>query len=166
MKTRIVLCALLALALATPAMAHSSVSIGVGFNMPPPLVVYRREPHWVMVPDERVYYVDDDDLGYDYFRYGGWYWIYENDVWYRAHRYNGPFVAVRADYVPGPIWRVGDRDDYRWRHRPAHLPPGLEKKWERGGDVPPGWRNRGDDDDQGHGHGHGHGHGRDHDDER
>lgn len=162
MKTRIALGALLALLLAAPAMAHTSVSIGVGFNMPPPLVVYRHEPRWVMVPDERVYYVDDDDLGYDYFRYGGWYWIHDNDRWFRAHRYNGPFVGVRADYVPAPIWRVGDRDNYHWRHRPGNLPPGLQRRYDRGDGVPPGWRDRdrGDDEDRGHGHGRGHGHDR------
>ncbi len=163
MRHRIALGALLALALSMPAMAQArtSISIGLGFNAPPPVVVYRHEPRWVMMPEERVYYVDDDELPYDYFRYGGWYWIYQNDYWYRAHRYNGPFYAVRADYVPAPIWRMGYGDHYRWRHRPD-LPPGLQKKYERTGDLPPGWRGRGGDDDggPGRGRGHGRGHGR------
>ena len=154
MRNRIALSALLAIVIAVPAMARTSVSIGVGFNMPPPLVVYRREPAWVMCPEERVYYVDDENLGYDYFRYGGWYWIYENDSWFRSHRYNGPFAAVRADYVPAPIWRVGYGDHYRWRHRPSSMPPGLARRYARGG-GPPGWER----EDRGRGRGHGHGHG-------
>ncbi len=158
MRTRIVLGALLAMGFAVPASAGTSVQIGVGFNVPPPVVVYHQEPRWVMVPNERVYVVDDDDLGYDYFRYGGWYWIYNNDSWYRARRYNGPFVGIRADFVPEPIWRLGDRDHYRWRHRPAALPPGLAKKYR--GDGPPGWARA---DDRGRGHGRGRGHDRDDD---
>jgi hypothetical protein len=156
MRTHIAWGALLALAIATPAMARTSVQIGIGLNVPPPVVEYRHEPHWVMVPDERVYVVDDDALGYDYFRYGGWYWIYQNDNWFRSTRYNGPYRACRADYVPAPIWRLGDRDHYRWRHHPAYLPPGLERKYRRG-ELPPGYERREERrEDRGRGHGHGH----------
>jgi hypothetical protein len=168
MRNRIAFGLLLAMAFAVPAAAGTSVRIGVGINGPPP-VVYRHEPRWVMYPEERVYVVDDDALGYDYFRYGGWYWIYDNDRWYHARRYNGPFMAVRGEYVPEPIWRMGGR--YHWRHQPAALPPGLARKYERTGGVPPGWARRdgggpqrgqggppGDDRGRGRGHDKGHGH--------
>jgi hypothetical protein len=157
MRNRIMLGMLLAATLATPAAAGTTVRIGVGINAPAPVVVYRREPRWVLNPEERVYVVDDPGLGYDYFRYGGWYWIYDNDRWYRASRYNGPFVGVRADIVPEPIWRMGGR--YRWRHQPAALPPGLARKYARTGGVPPGWARRGGGD-VGNGRGNGHDRGR------
>lgn len=166
MKTLTALGALAALALAAPALAHTSVSIGLGIGIPPPpVVVYEREPRWQYVPDERVYVVDDDDCPYDYFRYAGWYWIYDNDQWYRARRYRGPFFAVRAEYVPVPIWRVGDRDEYQWRHRPSAWPSSFTRDHERR-DLPPGWNRRGgrwDNDD--HDRRHGHGHDRDYEDD-
>ena len=118
-------------------------------------------PVWVMAPEAGVYLVDDDALDYDYFRYGGFYWIFANDCWYRAPRYRGPFVAVRVDRVPEPIWRVGGRGEYRWRHQPAGLPPGLARKYART-HTTPGWEpreNRREDgggdrrDDPGKGHG-------------
>ena len=153
MRTRIAWGALLALAIATPAIANTSVRIGIGINAPPPVIAYRHEPRWVMMPEERVYVVDDDALGYDYFRYGGWYWIYDNDNWYRARRYNGPFAYVRASYVPVPIWRLRDADHYRWRHRPGDWPPGLARKYRRGEVA-----NRYDHhEDHGRGRGRGHG---------
>ncbi len=145
---------LLGLMAAVPAFAETSVHVGINIGAPPPAVVYHHEPRWVMVPNERVYVVDDDALGYDYFRYGGWYWIYDNDNWYRARRYRGPFVAVRADWVPAPIWHLRASNHYRWRHRPGDMPPGLAKKYGRGyghGDY-----GRGDDHGRGHGNGRGH----------
>jgi hypothetical protein len=145
MRTQIALGVVLGMMAAAPGMARTSVQIGVGINVPPPVVSYHNEPRWIMAPHERVFVVDDDALGYDYFRYGGWYWIYDNDCWYRARYYRGPFVAVRAAIVPAPIWRLGDRDVYRWRHRPAGMPPGLAKKY-RGGAR---------DDEHGRDRGHG-----------
>ena len=166
MRSRIVVGALLACALATPALAGTSVQIGLGINAPPPRVIYQQEPRWVMIPDQRVYVVQDDGLDYDYFRYGGSYWIYNDDNWYRARRYNGPFYGVRADYVPGPIWQLGDRDHYRWRHHPHGMPPGLAKKYRRDGWSPGyAYEERGDRS-HGNGHGKGNGKGHGHDNER
>jgi len=125
MKSRIILGVLLALALAAPAMARTSLSIGI--NIAPPVVTYHQEPHWVHPNGARVWIVDDPALGYDYFRYGGWYWIYDRDTWFRSRRYNGPWMGVRSEVVPGPIWRMGDREHYNWRHRPGAVP----QRWAR-----------------------------------
>ena len=141
MRTRIVFGALLAMTFSLPAMAATAVRIGINVGVPAPAVVYQREPRWVMAPEAGVYMVDDDALDYDYFRYGGFYWIFANDCWYRAPRYRGPFVAVRVDRVPEPIWRVGGRGEYRWRHHPAGLPPGLARKYART-HTTPGWEPR------------------------
>ncbi len=164
MKTLFAGVAALTLALAAPAFAHTTVSIGVnlGNAPPPPVVVYREQPDWVYVPRERVYVVDDDDLGYDYFRCGGSFYIYRAGFWYRSRSWRGPFIAIEARTVPTTIFAMSDRE-YRWRHRPEWVPPGIARKMDRD-DAPPGWshgkakwKDRGDrDEDQGHGHGHGH----------
>ena len=163
MRTRIVFGALLAMAFSVPAMAATQVHVGFNLSFPAPVVVYQSEPRWVMTPEARVCVVDDDALDYDYFRYGGSYWIFSNNCWYRGSRYRGPFVAVRMDHVPEPIWRVGGHGEYRWRHHPAGLPPGLARKYERT-HTTPGWERHEDRNEDRHGdHGQGHGKGRDHD---
>ena len=130
-------------------MARSNVgfSIFISNAPPPPRVVYREPPRFAYIPEQRVYVVDDDDCDYDYFRYGTFFYIYENGYWYRSRSYRGPFAAIRADYVPRPIFYVSD-NRYHWRQHPRWMPPGQAKK---------AWR-------EDHGWKHGHGHGR-HEDE-
>jgi len=140
----------LGVALSAPARAEVNLSIGISNAPPPPIVVYREEPHTVFVRDADVYYVDDPRCSYDYFHVGAYWYIYNGGYWYRGRGYRGPFIAVQERVVPAGIWRVPDQ---RWRHHPHGGPPGLMKK---------GWgdeRGRGrDHDDRGHGHGHGHDH--------
>ena len=136
---------LIYLAIAMPAFArsHVGVSIYISNAPPPPVVVYRDEPRFAFIPERRVYVVDDDDCDYDYFRYGSFFYIYDDGYWYRSRRYRGPFAAIRANYVPRPIFYVSD-DEYRWRQHPRWMPPGQAKK---------AWR---EDRDWKHGHRHGH----------
>ena len=155
-RSLITVCALASLAFAVPAFAESNVafSLSISNAPPPPVVVYRAEPHWVYVPENRVYVVDEDNVGYDYFRYGSFFYIYDNGYWYRSARYRGPFMAIRADYVPRPIYAVGD-NGYHWRHHPQWMPPGQAKKM---------WREEAaSNHGNGHGNGHGHGNGKGHD---
>lgn len=149
MRTLLACCAALTLVLATPASARPSLSVGIflGNAPPPPLVVFDEEPPFVYVPSRRVYVVDDDDVDYDYFRCGGFYYIYNDGYWYRSRRYGGPFAAIRTEVVPRSIFFVDDRE-YRWRHHPHGMPPGQARKlYDRDG-----WG-----DGRRHGHGHGHG---------
>ena len=147
---------------AAPAFARTNVgvSILIGNAPPPPRVVYVEEPRFDYIPEERVYVVDDEDLPYDYFRYGTFFYIYNDGYWYRAHSYRGPFVAIRPEYVPRPIFSVSSYR-YRWHQRPTWVPPGHRREIivrdERG-------RPGRDYDDRGHGNGNGrgHGHGRGH----
>ena len=141
MKRTFAIAVVMSLALATSAFAHTAINIGVqlGNAPPPPMVVYREEPRWVAVPHQRVYVVDDDDIDYDYFRYGGSYYIFNSGCWYRGRSYRGPFMSIETRYVPRTIYGMGDRD-YHWRHHPQGMPPGLAKKMDRDGDGPPGWR--------------------------
>jgi hypothetical protein len=168
MNTRIVAGGLLALALTTPAFADTSVSIGFSFNTPPPpVVVYRQEPRWVFVPQERVYIVADDNLGYDYFHYGSFYYIYDNDYWYRSSSFRGPFVAVRTEFVPESIWAMTYVPTYRWRHQPQGMPSAIAQKFRaqgrgNGGDRGVQGRQQGQANGQGRGEGKGKGQGKGH----
>ena len=92
-----------ALAAVTPAFARTNVglSIQIGNAPPPPRVVYVREPRWDYIPEEQVYVVDDGDLPYDYFRYGGFVYIYNDGFWYRSRSYRGPFVSISFTSLPG-----------------------------------------------------------------
>ena len=135
MKTLFAGVAALSLALAAPAFAHTSIDIGVtiGNAPPPPVVVYRQEPRWVMVPRERVYVVHDDRLGYDYFRYGGSFYIFNSGYWYRGRSWRGPFTAVEERVVPRPIFTMSERE-YHWRHHPGGpMPGGPRGPRDRGG---------------------------------
>jgi hypothetical protein len=65
-----------------------------------------------------------DDYGYDVFRYGVYWYVFDDGYWYRARTYRGPFVVVSARYVPAAVINVPPR---YWRH-PHGGPPGLMKK--------------------------------------
>jgi len=144
---------LLALGLAAPALAGAATSVGVNIAIgnapPPPVMVIRQQPRVVMVPNSSVYVVDQDyDLPYDMFRYGVYWYVYNDNYWYRARTYRGPFIAVQERYVPRAFYNVPERE---WRHRPHWGPPGqMKKRWVA--------REYDDDDDRGHDHGRHHGH--------
>ena len=148
---------LVACGLAVPVLAGAHTSVGVNIAIgnapPPPVVVIRQQPRVMVVPGSSVYVVDDEyDLPYDMFRYGVYWYVYNDDYWYRARNYRGPFMVVQARYVPRAIYAVPARE---WRHHPHGGPPGqMKKRWvaeEYDGDDERGHRS-------GHGHGHGHGH--------
>src|SRR6185295_19876157 len=102
------------------------------------------------------------------FFYGGKYWAFANDGWYKSTGYNGPWTGVTPSVVPRSVLLV-PVNYYR-------VPPGHWKQWQR--QRPPHWANewgpewaqkrqwkeRDDDHDHGgnkdHG-GKGKGHGRD-----
>lgn len=104
------------------ASAHDEVSVGIniGFNMP-------AYPHLVLVPGYPVYY--DPRVPSNYFFYDGLYWVFQNDNWYQSGWYNGPWYAVRPEYVPVYILRVPVR---YYRH-----PPPYFRGWHA--DAPPRW---------------------------
>jgi hypothetical protein len=134
---RSALMGILLTALTIPVAAHASSSVGISVNIgdapPPPVVVFRSAPRMVVVPNSTVYVVDDNSLDYDVFRYGVYWYAFDDGYWYRARSYRGPFGFVQ------PRW---------WRH-PHGGPPGQ-------------WKNRSyasrdrDDHDRGRGHGRGH----------
>jgi hypothetical protein len=104
------------------ASAHDDVSVGIniGFNMD-------TYPRLVRVPGYPVYY--DPDVSSNYFFYDGLYWVFHNDNWYQSGWYNGPWNAVRPEYVPLYVLRVPVR---YYRH-----PPKYFHGWRA--DAPPHW---------------------------
>jgi hypothetical protein len=139
---------LLAAVVCAPVAAHASSSVGVSVQIgnapPPPVVVFRQEPRLVVVPNSTVYVVQDD-VDYDVFRYGVFWYVFDDGYWYRARTYRGPFRVVSARYVPTAIVSVPPR---WWRH-PHGGPPGQMKKQ---GEFA---MERGHGDREGHGrHGH------------
>jgi len=109
----------------TPARAEFSVRVDIGNAPPAPHVVFRYRPHEVFYPDQRVYIVDDPEVGdYDCFRYGGYYWMFDNGYWYRSPRWGGRFMVVHPRYVPQAFYRMPPG---RWKHHPG-MPPGQMKK--------------------------------------
>ena len=138
---------ILAVAAAGPAWAGSSGSIRVQLNIgnapPPPVVVYEAPPPMVIVPGGTVYVVSDPRCDYDFFRFGVYWYIWNDGYFYRARSHHGPFRVIEARYVPAAIWNVPSR---HWKRHPHGGPPGLAKKKYRG-DVyvmdEPGGRGRG-----------------------
>jgi len=139
-RTMMFLVTLLALAVVVPAAAQARTyfgfEIGIGNAPPPPRVVFRAEPRWVMVPQSRVTIIEEDP-GYDMFRYGGWYYVCNGGYWYRAHGYRGPFAVVDVRSVPRPVFDVPAE---RWHHRWHAMPAPARRAYR--------------DDDRWHGRGH------------
>ena len=117
MKLRTALLLVVAMAVAGPVHAESNLRVALGISNapPPPVVVYREAPPVVVVPRSGVYVVHDDRCSYDFFRYGVYWFIWNDGYWYRARSYRGPFTVIEARYVPAAIWNVPAR---HWRHHP------------------------------------------------
>ena len=116
----------------TSASAQVSIGIGlpnlsIGINLP----LY---PELVPVPGYPVYYAPQ--VAGNYFFYDGMYWVYQDDNWYAAYWYNGPWALVQPAVVPLFILRIPVRY-YRypppyfrgWR---ANAPPHWGEHWGRG----------------------------------
>jgi hypothetical protein len=122
------------LGLLLPLAARAETSVGVSINIgnapPPPAMVVREEPRYVVVPGSSVYVCDDDRIGYDSFHYGVYFYTYNGGYWYRARRWGGPYRAIEVRYVPRAIMTVPAN---RWHHHPHGGPPGLVRRGYRHG---------------------------------
>ena len=130
MRLRSACWVVLAVAVAGP--VHAEGNLRVQFNLsnapPPPVVVYREAPPVVVVPRSGVYVVRDAGCRYDFFRYGVYWFIWNDGYWYRSATYRGPFRVIDARYVPTAIWNVPGK---HWKHHPHGGPPGLAMKKHR-----------------------------------
>ncbi len=93
----------------------SSVSLGISIGTP---------PSFVIVPGTHVYYAPS--VPYNYFAFGGQFYLFHNEVWMSARSYNGPWTAIALERVPPHILGVPVQY-YR-------VPPGH---WKKTG--PPPW---------------------------
>jgi hypothetical protein len=118
--------------LALPALSFAggaSIDVSFGDAPPPPVIVYREEPRSVLVPGTTVYVLEGNRHDYDCFRYGVYWYIWNDGYWYRSRNWRGPFAVTAVKYVPRAIFNVPER---HWKH-PHGMPPGLAKKSD--GDV-------------------------------
>jgi hypothetical protein len=165
MRARTVLWLALTLFAAAPLSAGTTASINLQLNLgnapPPPVLVYRDEPHVVIVPGSSVYVVDDGRCNFDFFRCGVYWYIWNDGYWYRGRSYGGPFAVVDTKYVPATIMNVPAR---HWKHHPHGGAPGQMK---RRGDMYVSRErpdaDRGREGMRGRGRGHGRDRGRDRD---
>ena len=97
---------------APPPPATVSVEINIG-----------RRPALAVVPGTSVYYAPH--VSYNYFAYGGRFYVYQHDVWLAARAYNGPWAVVAIERVPRPILGVPvayyKAPPRHWKHK--HGPP-------------------------------------------
>jgi hypothetical protein len=102
------------LALAASAGAQTYQSSGPSASLD---VTFGHSPHWVGVPGTRVREIRTADRpDYDMFNYGGSYYAYQNNHWYRSQRSRGRFTAIDDRRVPTQLSRV-PRD--HWHNYPA-----------------------------------------------
>lgn len=115
---RLLLGACLCALLSTPAMAQV---VRVRVNAPAAPTV-RTQVRWQWDSDDRVYYTTDSDLSYDAFRYGQYYYIYNDGYWYRAASWNPnvDFEPVDEASVPRVLFNIPETR-YQWRSsRPVY----------------------------------------------
>jgi hypothetical protein len=167
MKTmRILAAGAFATLLSVPAIAATDlrVNINLGNAPPPPVFVVQHPPRTVWLPEERVYVVNDTDFGGDdCFQYGGFWFVFHDNYWYRARSWRGPFTVIQPRYVPQQVFSVPAR---RWKHHPLGGPPGQSARYaehrvtpvvvDHSHDQDHGNNGRGNGNGNGNGHGKGH----------
>jgi hypothetical protein len=109
---------------------NASINIQIGNAPPPPVIVYREEPRSILVPGTTVYVLEGDRHDYDCFRYGVYWYIWNDGFWYRSRNWRGPFTTIAVKYVPRAVINVPQK---HWKRHPHGMPPGLAKKQR--GDV-------------------------------
>ena len=131
MPRRIVLAGILAAAAAgfnpAPALPGSDIHVNIQIGAPPQLVV---------VPGTPVYQAPA--VPYNYFSYGGQYYVFHNGSWYFGPTFNGPWAVIAIQFVPQPILAV-----------PVQYYKAPPKHWKKHGPPPwaPAWGHRKKHDD-------------------
>jgi hypothetical protein len=107
MRARIVVLGLLTASalglLPTLGTAQINVDITLGTPPPPPIVL-PAPPPLVVVPRTQVFYAPA--VPYNYFFYGGKYYVAHEGTWFIAPAYQGPWTVVAVERVPEPLRRV------------------------------------------------------------
>jgi hypothetical protein len=95
---------------AAPSPSQAATSVGFSVRIGDPYrgaaIRFRSEPDYVVVPGTRIYYMEDY-YGRDIYRYGGWFYMVDEDgFWYRARSLRGPFFAIDVDILPDVFYDV------------------------------------------------------------
>ena len=132
MRTRMIFVGILAicvLGLEIPAPVVAQINIGINIGTPPPPpppIVITAPPQLVVIPGMPVSYAPA--IPYNYFFYGGQYYVFHEGAWFTAPGHHGPWTFVAVERVPRPLLRV-PVTYYK-------VPPGHRKDkgppWERG----------------------------------
>ena len=90
-------------------LSRLTAGIEVEININLPLVQIEEEPVMAIVPGTNIYFI----YGYeqDYFFYGGYWWRFHDNHWFRARHYNGRWKYRKNKYVPAPFFNLSPQ----WR---------------------------------------------------
>lgn len=112
-----------------PLPAHAETYFGFKLDIreapPAPVITFAKTPRIVVVPATRVSHVTDRACKHDLFRFGGTWFAYISQHWYRADDINGPYRVLDARKVPRAVLFVPAR---HWKNHPQQSPKGLAKK--------------------------------------
>lgn len=117
----------ISLLLIQPYTASAEVNVNVNIGIPP-VFTMTEPPEVVVIPGTYAYVVPDISVDIIFYR-GYWYRPHE-DRWFISHSYNGPWVYIVREKMPGVILNLPP--NYR------NIPPGnarityrqLEKNWK------------------------------------
>ena len=84
--------------------AQINIGINIGTPPPPPPIVIPTPPQLVVIPQTQVSYAPA--LPYNYFFYGGKYYVSHEGAWFAAPAHHGPWTFVAVERVPKPLLRV------------------------------------------------------------
>lgn len=112
MKRHIII-VLVFLAFAVMAPVASNAEVNVSISVPLPPLVIPAPPALVVIPGTYVYY--PPDVATDIFFYQGYWYRPYGGRWYRAVRYNGPWITTGVGRVPRAVIGV----PVGFRHRPV-----------------------------------------------
>ena len=107
MRVRILVVGMLtacALGLVPLALVEAQINIGINSGAPPPPIVITAPPQLVVIPGGPVSYAPA--LPYNYFFYGGKYYVVHEGAWFMGPAYHGPWTFVAVEKVPKPVLRV------------------------------------------------------------
>ena len=95
----------LSMTLALAATAQAQGSSGVSASLQ---VNFGSTPHWTSVRGTRVQVIRQGEQrpDYDMFRYGGSYYAYNNNHWYKSRRARGQYTMIDDRFVPREFSRV------------------------------------------------------------
>ena len=112
-----VICAAASLA---EAATQGSTRIRIGDPYGGAALDFQEEPVVSLVPTTKVYYVRDREC--DLYRYGLYWYFLDDDLWFRARSWRGPFLHLQSTSVPRSVRTVPL--NYR-RHWPGPQPRAL-----------------------------------------